>query len=75
MSQKALALDDEDISIIRDMLLIGLDAFGELMRLENAVEIQKICGNAVHESLIPLSVSADAAEVSRFAHALRLLGA
>lgn len=74
MSQKALALDDEDISIIRDMLLIGLDAYGELMRLKNAVEIQKACGNAVHESLIPLSVSADAAEVSHFANALRLLG-
>ena len=75
MSQKALVLDDEDISIIRDMLLIGLDAYGELMRLGNAVEIQKVCGNVVHDSLIPVRVSADAAEVSRFAHALRLLGA
>lgn len=73
-NEKTLTLDADTVSDIRNMLLVGLNAYGELMRLENAVAVQKGCGIEIHPSLEPVDVTGDAETVSKFAEALRLLG-
>jgi hypothetical protein len=69
-----ITLDAETVINIRNMLLVGLSAYGELMRLENAVGIQKIRGIEIDPSLEPVDVTGDPETVSNFADALRLLG-
>ena len=68
-----LTLDADTVSDIRNMLLVGLNAYGELMRLEGAVANRLMCGDTIHESLEPADITGDAETVSKFAEALRLL--
>lgn len=73
-NDKALTLEADAVAVIRKMLLVGLASYGELMRLENAAEVQKLAGNAVDQSLIPDDITGSADTVGDFANALRLLG-
>ncbi len=74
-----MSVDYEDqlnhIRIIRRALLIGLDSYGEIERIDNAFGIQKLAGNDVADDLKPRHPTAgDPGEaIGEFAQALRLL--
>ena len=44
-----IALSEVDVIGIRKALLIGLECFGELERLHNAVEVLELCKKSVPE--------------------------
>ncbi|MCB2263866.1 MAG: hypothetical protein LGR52_13180 [Candidatus Thiosymbion ectosymbiont of Robbea hypermnestra] len=66
-------LNDETIVRIRDALLIGLAAYGEIERLFNAQTTQARVGVAVKEDLRVIHPTGAEDTVSRFADALRAL--
>lgn len=66
--------DDKTIANIRDALLIGLAAFGEIERLLNAQSVQATIRASISEELQILHPTGTADAVSRFADALRALG-
>lgn len=66
------AMEAETISQVRRMLAVGLQAYGELLRLENQVELLKHAGIEFPEGLIPVS-DGNPDTVSDFACALLLL--
>lgn len=68
-----MACHEDAMETIGQMLLIGLQSFGELLRLENSVATHKICGRGVPQDLVPLHPTGSAETVSEFADALRYL--
>lgn len=61
----------ESLEKCREMLLIGLASYGELERLENAQEVQQMCGMIeIPEELLAIHPTGSAATVSDFAAAL-----
>ena len=72
-STDGLTLDNDQRNKIMRMLLIGLDAYGEIERLDNAVSILEICKTDVPETLRPLHPTGSADTISEFATALRFL--
>ncbi len=79
MSKANISIDYDDrldhIRIIRHALLIGLDSYGEIERIINAVDIRELYGKEVAGNLKPKSPTAgDSGEaIGEFAQALRLL--
>ena len=79
MSKANIRIDYEDridhIRIIRHALLIGLDSYGEIERIINAVDIRGLYGKEVADDLKPKSPTAgDPGEaIGDFAWALLLL--
>ena len=70
---KLLSLDEEQITAIRRALLIGLDSFGEIERLQNVVELNNIGQRHTPDNLRPLHPTGAANTISDFAAALRYL--
>ncbi len=69
-----LTLEHDQRQLIIDALLIGLNSYGEIERLDNAVDIlEKISKIEVPESLRPIHPTGAADTVSLFATALRFL--
>ena len=66
---KDLTLEDYDRKTIINALLIGLDSYGEIERLNNAVHVLEICKTEVPESLRPLHPTGSADTVGVFATA------
>ena len=66
-SIKDLTLEDYDRKTIINALLIGLDSYGEIERLDNAVEVLKICNTEIPESLRPIHPTGSADTVGIFA--------
>ncbi|WP_089725870.1 hypothetical protein [Candidatus Thiosymbion oneisti] len=64
----------ETIARIRDALLIGLAAFGEIERLSAVQEIRAMKGKPVKKDLRVIHPTGASDTVSRFADALRTLG-
>lgn len=70
----APALDLDACRAIRSALLIGLESFGEIERIEDAFKVHAdICGTAIPSDLRPQHPSATADTVGRFAAALNFL--
>jgi len=69
-----LTINGETIANIRDALLIGLAAFGEIERLSAAQEIRAMRGRKVKRTLRVIHPTGASDTVSRFADALRALG-
>lgn len=63
----------ETITNVRDTLLIGLAAYGELERLSVVQEIQAKCGESIREDLRVIHPTGASDTISRFAEALRML--
>ncbi|MCB2263601.1 MAG: hypothetical protein LGR52_11820 [Candidatus Thiosymbion ectosymbiont of Robbea hypermnestra] len=61
----------ETIVRIRDALLIGLTAFGEIERLSNAQEVRARIGKKTKKDLRAIHPTGTSDVVSRFADALR----
>jgi len=55
---------------IRDVLLIGLTSYGEIERLADAQEKEKVCGNEIPDGLRVIHPTGSADTVSDFAEAL-----
>jgi hypothetical protein len=72
-STSSLTLDTEQVERVREMLLIGLNAYGELMRLRDAWETREIIGKPMPRELCPIDVTGHAETVSDFADALRIV--
>ena len=72
-STDVLTIENDQRHQIMRMLLIGLDAYGEIERLENAVKILEICKTDVPETLRPIHPTGSADTISEFATALRFL--
>lgn len=68
-----LTLEYDQLQVIIDALLIGLDSFGEIERLDNAVDILEVSKIEVPELLRPKHPTGAADTVGVFATALRLL--
>jgi hypothetical protein len=74
---EAHELDDDFIAIpralmahIRDMLIFGLECYGELERLEATIDRMKLRGEELPKSLVFNGATCGADTVSRFAAAL-----
>jgi len=65
--------NEEIIVRIRDALLIGLTAFGEIERLSDAQELRTRRGRSVKMALQAIHPTGTSDVVSRFADALRTL--
>lgn len=70
MATQNFTLDNEAIERINAALIYGLQAYGEISRVRNDVEIRKLCGKPVDDDLVPLDVTADACAISVFADAM-----
>lgn len=70
---EVVILEDEHVKKVRDMLHLGLAAFGELERLQDAQETIKLLGESLPDELRVIRVTADAEAISDFADALRLI--
>lgn len=70
-SEKRLSLDEDQITAIRHALLIGLESFGEIERLQNVVEVNKI--SQKQTPVQPLHPTGAADTIGDFAAALRYL--
>ncbi len=73
-ANSTLTLNDETIAGIREALLIGLAAFGEIERLSGAQEVQAMGGRPVTGDLRVIHPTGASDTVCRFADALRALG-
>lgn len=71
---ETVSLYADDVRAIRSALLIGLDSYGEIERLTNQAQIQKMLGKDVPE-MRPIHPTGAADTVSMFALALRTLEA
>ncbi|WP_089724693.1 hypothetical protein [Candidatus Thiosymbion oneisti] len=69
-----LSLNNETIAGIREALLIGLAAFGEIERLSAVQELRATRGKSVKKDLRVIHPTGASDTVSRFADALRTLG-
>lgn len=70
-----IELDVEEVRMIRNALLIGLDCFGEVERVRDAYDVEvEVAKNAVPETLRPLHPTGSPDTICEFATALRLLG-
>jgi len=77
----AIATDNGEITLEQEAresvlraLLIGLSAFGELEKLRNVWEMQRIGNRDLPDDLRPIDVSGSADEVANFAEAIRSIG-
>lgn len=71
--ERGLVLGETEIKAIRRALLIGLDSYGEIERLENEADLRKILGKPDLGDLNPRHPTCSAETVSEFAAALRYL--
>ena len=65
-------IDEDTLDLVTDMLLIGLQAVGEIERQRNAWSLHKLGGENPPEDLRAIDPTGDAELFSRFADALRL---
>ena len=72
-STNELTLEPDQIKIIINALLIGLDSYGEIERLESAAGVLEICKSEIPESLRPIHPTGSADTIGVFAAALRFL--
>lgn len=72
-STNELTLERDQIKVIINALLIGLDSYGEIERLESAAGVLELCKSEVPESLRPLHPTGSAETIGVFAAALRFL--
>ena len=72
MTHDNFVIDADTLELVVDMLLVGLQSFGEIERLLNAAKLQELAGEPVPEMMRPIHPTGDAETVSRFADALRL---
>jgi hypothetical protein len=63
-------LDAEQLTAIRQVLLIGLASYGEIQRLQNVFELSEAGGKSVPETMRPLDPTGAAGTVGDFATAL-----
>ena len=72
MTHDNFVIDADTLELVTDMLLIGLQACGEIERLRNNLGLCQLGGLDVPEIMRPIDPTGDAANFSRFADALRL---
>ena len=64
--------DEEDVTNLRQMLLIGQLAIGEIERLRDLNDLNKADGNPLPDNLLPIHPTG-ASEMKNFARALMML--
>ena len=72
MNHDSFVIDADTLELVTDMLLIGLQACGEIERLRNNLGLCRLGGLDVPDIMHPIDPTGDAANFSRFADALRL---
>ncbi|NCA73061.1 MAG: hypothetical protein EOM91_24015 [Sphingobacteriia bacterium] len=63
----------DTVNMVVDALLVGLQAYGEIQRLQNAWKFCKLSGDVVPHDLRPIDPTGEATTITDFADALRLL--
>lgn len=66
-------LNDEEVTMVRRALLIGLGSYGEIQRLRNAVELCKMAGESVPREMHPIDPTGSAHTICEFSEALRAM--
>jgi len=69
----AITLSRDESQAINHLLLVGLDALGELSRLQSESANLAGCGKPVPDELQPLEVNVDPALMTKYSAALRAL--
>ncbi|WP_296701564.1 hypothetical protein [Thiocapsa sp. UBA6158] len=72
MNHDQYVIDHDVLELVTDLLLVGLQSFGEIERLLNGAKLQQLAGEPVPEMMRPIHPTGDAETVSKFADALRL---
>ena len=72
MNHDQYVIDHDVLELVTDLLLIGLQACGEIERQRNAWSLHKLGGKTPPEDLRAIDPTGDAELFSRFADALRL---
>ena len=75
INNKCLLLDAETQNAINHALLIGLDSYGEIERIDNAVSISDRCStiDRIPDSVRPIHPTGSADTIGVFAAALRYM--
>jgi len=63
-------LNAEEVTMVRLALLVGLESYGEIVRLQNAADIAASCGAPIPENMRPIDPTGSARTVCDFAEAL-----
>lgn len=72
-TETTLTLDAEQVHAIRRALITGLSSFAEVERIENAVQVERMCGGAVSDECVPIHPTGCAGSAELFATALACL--
>lgn len=72
MNHDQYVIDHDVLELVTDLLLVGLQSFGEIERQRNTWKLHKLGGENPHEDLRAIHPTGDAETVSKFADALRL---
>lgn len=72
MNHDQYVIDHDDLQDVIDLLLIGLQSFGEIERQRNAWSLHNLGGQNPHEDLRAIHPTGDAETITKFADALRL---
>lgn len=67
-------LNEEEVTMVRRALLVGLESYGEIQRLQNAVELCKMAGESVPKQMKPFDPTGSADTICDFAEALLVMG-
>ncbi|MFB1488398.1 MULTISPECIES: hypothetical protein [unclassified Thiocapsa] len=69
----ARIIEEDTLELVTDMLLVGLQSYGEVERLTAAADICELGGRRLPRSMRPIDPAGDPETISKFADALRLI--